>query len=152
MPKRSTVVIPWGETMKTTISAVLFALLATPALAAGNLGSKPTALPELVVGTGDGFGVSQATYDMETGKSYSLMIKATGAQECAFQAKRFFSSVWLRKVEAGGLEIKAPYVTELEFENAAEAEIFVVPIVPGEYVWECEGLADKGLTGTFIVK
>lgn len=139
--------------MKTTISALLLTLLATPALAAGNLGSKPTALPELVLGTGDtGFGVSQADYEMETGKSYSLKIKSTGAQECAWVAEGFFARVWLRKVEAGGLEIKGPYLTELEFETAAEAEIFVVPIVPGEYVWACEGLADKGLTGKFIVK
>lgn len=128
-------------------------LLSSAAFAAGNLGSKPTALPELVLGSDDtGYAVSQKDYEMETGKSYSLMITSSGKQECAWVAEGFFARVWLRKVEAGGLEIKAPYLTELEFEKAGQAEIFVVPIVPGEYAWECEGLGDKGLSGKFIVK
>lgn len=140
--------------MRLALAAFATLAVATaPALAAGNLGSKPTALPELVLGNDDsGFGVSQKDYELETGKSYSLMIKSTGKQECAWEAPGLFRNSWVRKVEAGGLEIKAPYVTELEFENAAEAEIFVVPIVPGEYEWACDGLADKGLSGRFIVK
>jgi hypothetical protein len=58
----------------------------------------------------------------------------------------------LRKVEAGGLEIKAAQLNELEFETEAEVEIFFVPIKPGRYPYGCKGLEDRGLSGLFIVR
>lgn len=139
---------------KILFATVAAMLVAGPALAEGNLGSRPTALPDLTIGTGEnGLGVSQANYDMETGKSYSLKIISTGAKECAWVVDNgFFDKIWLRKVEAGGLEIKATSLFELEYETAAESAIFFVPIVPGTFNWACEGLAGDGLTGTFTVK
>ena len=123
------------------------------AYAKGDLTLKPVELEELTVGTGNsGFGVSQTKYELETGKSYSLMIKSTGKKECAWQAPGLFQSIFLRKVEAGGMEIKAIHLTELEFEEEGEAEMFFVPIKPGTFAWYCKGMEERGMKGEFIVK
>ena len=122
------------------------------AMAEGNLSRRPVAVPELELATQDGFGISQTEYQMETGKAYKLEIRSTGIEECAFRADEFFRNIWLRKVEAGGLEIKAAQLNELEFETEAEVEIFFVPIKPGRYPYGCKGLEDRGLSGLFIVR
>ena len=121
-------------------------------MAEGNLSRRPVALPELELATQDGFGISQTEYQMETGKAYKLEIRSTGIEECAFRADEFFRNIWLRKVEAGGLEIKAAQLNELEFETEAEVDIFFVPIKPGRYPYGCKGLEDRGLSGLFIVR
>lgn len=122
------------------------------ALAEGNLSRRPIALKRLELATGDGFGISQTEYQMETGKAYKLEISATGIDECTFQTDGFFQNIWLRKVEVEGVEIKAAHIYELEFESQSEAEIFFVPIKPGNYAYGCEGLEDRGVAGTFIVR
>ncbi|MDF2618065.1 MAG: putative copper-binding protein [Xanthobacteraceae bacterium] len=141
--------------MKTHIAAALAATLALSGLAyaKGDLTLKPVELEELTVGLGDsGFGVSQQKYELETGKAYSLTIKSTGKKECAWQAPGLFQNIFLRKVEAGGMEIKAIHLTELEFEEDGEAEMFFVPIKPGNYAWYCKGMEERGMKGEFIVK
>ena len=37
-------------------------------------------------------------------------------------------------------------------EAEGEVELFFVPIKPGKYTFECAGLAEKGMTGTFIIE
>ena len=124
-----------------------------PALAEGYLAQKPDKLPDLVLGLGEaGFGVSQKDFPLSTGKAYRLKIKSTGAKECAWQAPEFANFIWLRKVEVAKVEIKATHVYEIEMEREGEAEIFFVPIRPGEYAWGCRGLESKGMAGRFIVK
>ena len=139
--------------MLTTV-VMLMSVMATweVIMAEGNLSRRPVALPELELATKDGFGISQTEYQMETGKAYKLEIRSTGIEECAFRADEFFRNIWLRKVEAGGLEIKAAQLNELEFETEAEVEIFLVPIKPGRYPYGCKGLEDRGLSGLFIVR
>jgi hypothetical protein len=119
----------------------------------GDLGARGTQLEDLVVGTGEsGYGVSKKDYELTTGKLYQLKIKATGAKECAWEAPQLANTIWLRKVEAGGIEIKAPTITELEFEDAGEAELFFVPIRTGTFAWRCRGMESRGMAGSFIVK
>jgi hypothetical protein len=131
------------------------ALVAAPALALaeGDLALKPEKLPDMVLGLGEaGFGVSQKDFTLSTGKAYRLKIKSTGEKECAWQAPQFVNVIWLRKVEVSKVEIKASHLYEIEMEREGEAEIFFVPIRPGEYAWGCRGLESKGLAGRFIVK
>lgn len=131
------------------------ALTLAPGLgqAEGYLATQPTELEELVLGTDDiGYGVSVKEYNLETGKAYSLLIKSTGAKEYAVVAPDFFDFIWLRKVEAGGLEIKANSIYEIEFEDEGEAELFFVPIRPGTYQLYARGLEDKGTSVTINVK
>jgi hypothetical protein len=133
--------------------AIALTLSGIAARAEGDLSLKVTKLDQLTLGTGEaGFGVSKKSYDLVTGKAYSLMIKSTGAKECAWESPEFAKAIWLRKVEAGEVEIKASHLTEIEFEREGEAEIFFVPIRPGSFPWRCRGLEGKGMAGAFVVK
>ena len=137
------------------ILLALFALglLAEGAAAKGYLASRPTKLPDLVLGTDEmGFGLSQKEYQLETGKSYRWKIISSGKQEYAMVAPKFFTFIWLRKVEAGGMEIKAHSIYELEFEREGEAEIFFVPIKPGKYEMKAKGLETRDVVVKIIVK
>jgi hypothetical protein len=130
-------------------------LIAAPAFARaeGDLALRPERLPDMVLGLGEaGFGVSQKDFTLSTGKAYRLKIRSTGEKECAWQAPQFTNFIWLRKVEVNKVEIKASHVYEIEMEREGEAEIFFVPIRPGEYAWGCKGLESKGMAGRFIVK
>ena len=139
------------------LTKLLFAIgiIAAPALALaeGYLAQRPEKLPDMVLGLGEaGYGVSQKDFALVTGKAYRLKIKSTGQKECAWQAPEFANFIWLRKVEVNKVEIKASHVYEIEMEREGEAEIFFVPIRPGEYAWGCKGLEGKGMAGKFIVK
>jgi uncharacterized cupredoxin-like copper-binding protein len=144
----------WKNGMVFAVAALAFGLARNcAAMAAGNLAAKCARLPELVFGTDPaGYKVSQDAYELETGKCYRLMISSTGNKEYALRGEQFFRNIWLRKIEAGGMEIKAHTLYELEFENEAKAEIFFVPIQEGSYKLSAAGLEDKGTLVTFNVK
>jgi hypothetical protein len=134
---------------------ILVAAMALPGLAGaeGYLAQKPERLPDLELGLGEtGYGVSHKDYALTTGKAYRLKIKSTGQKECAWAAPEFANTIWLRKVEVAHVEVKASHVYEIEMEREGEAELFFVPIRPGEYAWGCRGLEAKGMAGKFIVK
>jgi uncharacterized cupredoxin-like copper-binding protein len=67
-------------------------------------------------------------------------------------APAFFRNIWIRKVEAGEVEIKAATLDELEFENGGEAELFFVAIKPGTYEFGPKGLMERGVVGKFIIE
>jgi hypothetical protein len=121
--------------------------------AAGDLTRRTQALPDLKFGSEQSdYAVSQKEYQLETGVAYQLKVIADGQKECAFQAPEFSQAIYLRKIEAGGIEIKALGLVELEFEDAGQAEIFFLPIKPGSYPFYCKGLQNKGMEGRFVVK
>lgn len=126
---------------------------ASVSMAQGDMTRRPQALPDLVLGTEDNrYFVSQKSYQLETGKAYKLKIVSSGQTEYALKAPDFFKSIFLRKVEAGDMEIKAVSLTELEFEQEGEAEIYFVPIKPGQFSFYAEGLEKKGMEGVFEIK
>jgi hypothetical protein len=133
----------------------LAAAAALPALAhaEGDLAERATRLPDLALGLDDtGYGVSQRDFALTTGKAYRLKITSTGHKPCAWAAPELANVVWLRKVEINKVEVKASHVYEIEMEREGEAEIYFVPIRPGDYAWRCRGLEGKGVAGKFIVK
>jgi len=133
--------------------SLLVAAVSVPVFAEGDLTTRPQALPDLVLGNEQSdYAMSQKSYEMETGKAYSLKIISSGLKEYAIQAPEFFTSIYLRKVEAGGMEIKAMTLTELEFEEESEAEIYFVPIKPGTFEFYAKRLENKGMVGEFKVK
>ena len=141
--------------LKTLLLSLTLFMVLTPLVgySAGYLARQAERLPDLVLGTDEaGYQVSQKDYTLETGKSYRLKIISSGRKEYAVHAPEFFKFIWLRKVEAGGMEIKASALHELEFEEEGEAEIFFVPIKPGSYEISAAGLAKRGTTATFRVK
>jgi len=134
-------------------AASMVALYPGKSHAEGYLATQPEELEDLILGTDQiGYNVSVKEYNLETGKAYSLLIKSSGVKEYAIVAPDFFDYIWLRKVEAGGLEIKANSIYEIEFENEGEAELFFVPIRPGTYELYAKGLKDKGTVVTINVK
>ena len=98
------------------------------------------------------YDMSQNTFHMETGKAYRLEISSMGFKEYEIEAEDFFKNIWIRSIEIGGIELDAPVIQEIEFEREGEIEIKFVPIRPGEYDFEIEGLQSKGMVGKFIVK
>lgn len=141
------------STLKNCLVGTLLSLSALTAQAAGDLTTRPEALPDLVLGSEvTDYAMSQTRYELETGKAYRLKVVSSGLKEYAMQAPEFFTSIFLRKVEAGDMEIKATTLTELEFEQAGEAEIYFVPIKPGEYRFFMKGLENKGMEGVFSIR
>ncbi|RVU31152.1 copper-binding protein [Neptunomonas marina] len=133
--------------------AAVMGVSSTIAAAQGDLTRRPTKLPDLVLGTEDNrYHLSHKEYQLETGKSYKLKVISSGQTEYAVKAPGFFNSIFLRKVEAGDMEIKAVSLTELEFEQEGEAEIYFVPIKPGKFEFFAEGLEAKGMAGVFNIK
>ena len=136
----------------TLAAASLLAFGGTAHAIGGDLASLAEAL-ELKVGTGDnGFGMEPNEFQMQTGQAYRLTIQAVGWHECNWEAPSFFKNTWIRKIEAGNMEIKVAYLYELEMDMDGEVELFFVPIRPGTYSFECRGLEDRGMTGTFVVQ
>lgn len=139
--------------IKKLLAATIVLSVATSVVAEGFLVGRVARAPDIEVGLGDaGYGVKQEAFTFETGKGYRMWIKATGKKQCAFEATEFFQHVWFRKIEINKVELKVQAVQEIEFEDEGSAELFFTPIKPGEYVWQCKGLADKGMTGKIVVK
>ena len=131
----------------------LFVFLYGVSFGKGYLAVRPTKLNDLILGVDKQmYKMSETEYRLETGKAYRLEISSTGYQEYAFRAPEFFQHIWLRKVEAGNIEVKAAVLHELEFETDGEAEIFFVPIRPGKYKFYAAGLEKQGMLGYFIVE
>ncbi len=129
--------------------------LAGAALAKGDLAVKAEALEPLVLGSEESdYTMSVKEYRLETGKAYSWEIKASGFKDYRIVAPEFLRNIWIRKIETGGLEIMAPVLYELKFEEGeeGEAELFFVPIRPGFYEFKARGLEERGMVGTIIVR
>jgi uncharacterized cupredoxin-like copper-binding protein len=91
-------------------------------------------------------------YRLKVGQGYRWKIQATPGAEYAFVAPAFFRNIWIRKVEAGDVEIKAATLDEIEFENGGEAELFFVAIRPGTYEYGSKGMMERGVVGKIIVE
>jgi uncharacterized cupredoxin-like copper-binding protein len=91
-------------------------------------------------------------YRLKVGQGYRLKIQAVPGAEYAFVAPAFFRNIWIRKVEAGEVEIKSATLDEIEFENGGEAELFFVAIRPGTYEYGSKGMMERGVAGKFIVE
>ena len=76
-------------------------------LAVGDLTRKPQALPDLGRGNEESdYSFSENRYELETGTAYKRESIASGLKEYDLQATGFFASIYLRKEDAGGMEIK----------------------------------------------
>jgi uncharacterized cupredoxin-like copper-binding protein len=86
-------------------------------------------------------------YRLKVGQGYRWKIQAAPGAEYALVAPAFFRNIWIRKVEAGEVEIKSATLDELEFENGGEAELFFVAIRPGTYDFGPKGMMERGIVG-----
>lgn len=130
-------------------AAVTFAVTAAPALAEGNLASKPVDLPELML-TGD-LKMSQTEYQLETGKYYRIDITSDGAEEFAWMAPELFRNSWVNQVVVNDLEVKAADIYSLEFDAAGTFNLTFIPLRPGRYEFYVKGYESRGMLGAFVV-
>tara|TARA_Y100001960_G_C14585729_1_gene783060 strand:- start:113 stop:532 length:420 start_codon:yes stop_codon:yes gene_type:complete len=132
------------------LCAIVF--MSSLALAKGDLAIRAKKL-ELKLGSEKSdYDMSQKVFEMETGKAYRLEISSMGFKEYEIEAEEFFRNIWIRNIEVAGIEIDTPVIEEIEFEREGEIEIKFVPIRPGKFDFEIEGLQNKGMVGQFIVK
>jgi uncharacterized cupredoxin-like copper-binding protein len=125
------------------------ALGAAPALAEGNLASKPVDLPELKL-TGD-LKMSETEYQLETGVYYRIDITSDGEEEFAWMSPELFRNVWVNQVVVNDLEVKAADIYSLEFDAAGTFNLTFIPLRPGRYEFYVDGYEDRGMLGAFIV-
>ena len=129
-----------------------FFLISEASFSKGDLAIRAKKL-ELKLGSDKSdYEMSQKIFEMETGKAYRLEISSMGFKEYEIEAEHFFRNIWVRSIEIEGIELDTPVINEIEFEREGEIEIKFVPIRPGDYVFEIEGLQSKGMVGKFIVK
>jgi uncharacterized cupredoxin-like copper-binding protein len=91
-------------------------------------------------------------YKLKVGKGYRLKIAASDLNEYALVAPSFFRNIYIRKIEVGDVEIKAPTLDEIEFEKGGEAEMFFVAVRPGTFEFGPKGMMERGTVGKFIVE
>ena len=133
---------------------LLFSILAASnySLGKGDLAIRAKKL-ELKLGSEKSdYEMSQKIFEMETGKAYRLEISSMGFKEYEIEAEDFFRNIWVRGIEIEGIEIDTPVINEIELEREGEIEIKFVPIRPGDYEFEIEGLQSKGMKGLFKVR
>lgn len=140
------------SSLTASIAAVgmALALLAAPAMAAGNLASGGEEL-DLTIDT-DGLTFSQDTIELETGKYYRLNISVEDADDTALMAPEFFRNVWIDQIVVNDLEVKVQNPYSLEWDAAGTFTVSFVPIRPGEYDFWIDGYEGRGLKGKFVVK
>jgi uncharacterized cupredoxin-like copper-binding protein len=122
---------------------------AVPGGAEGNLASRPTDLPELLL-KGD-LTMSQTEYMLETGKFYRIHISSDGVEEFAWMSPELFRNSWVDQIVVNDLEVKTFGIYSLEFDDEGTFVLTFVPIRPGRYDFWVDGYEERGMKGAFMV-
>lgn len=130
------------------------ALLALPAgaVAQGNLATQTQRLEPTVMKADLSFGPTE--YQIETGKYYRWEIVSEGGEEFQLMAPELFRNIWVNQIVINDIEVK-PFggaVYSIEFDSEGSAEIWFVPIRPGDYEYYVDGYAERGMLGKFVVR
>jgi len=138
------------------VIVMLAVLLVSTSLvwAGGDLSRQtPVALKVLLGAKNNEFTISPKTWNLETGKLYKLTLVNEGKVKHEWVASEFTLTIWTRKVEVGGVEVKG-VINEIELQPGAKADWYFVPIRTGEYEMACEieGHKEAGMAGKIIVK
>ncbi|PDT45057.1 hypothetical protein CO661_25795 [Sinorhizobium fredii] len=62
-----------------------------------------------------------------------LTVETDSSQELALESAGFFRATWMNEIVIKGIETRPLGVASLEFDEAGEAEISFVAVVPGSY-------------------
>jgi hypothetical protein len=134
---------------KLVFGTLVQVVLMLPAHAEGNLASKPTDLPDLVLNSN--LTLSQSEYVLETGKYYRINITADGEEEFAWMSPELFRNVWVDQIVVNDLEVKSFGTYSLEFDDAGTFTMTFVPIRPGRFDFWVDGYENRGMKGAFMV-
>jgi hypothetical protein len=140
------------STRLTPILAAAILAASAAAFAQGNLASRPEHLDPLVLGADLSFSVTE--YQLETGKYYRWPIQSSGGEEFLVQAPELFRNSWVNQVVINDIEVKpvAGGIYGIEFDDEGEADVWFVPIRPGNYDFFASGFEERGMKGTFVVR
>lgn len=141
--------------MKRVVLIVAVLLLSTSLVwAGGDLSRQTPANLKVLLGTKDNeFAISPKTWNLETGKLYKVTLVNEGKVKHEWVAPEFTLTIWTRKVEVKGVEVKG-VINEIELAAGATADWYFIPIRTGEFemVCEIEGHREAGMVGKIIVK
>ncbi len=134
------------------LSAVL--LSASLVWAGGDLSRQTPVDLKVLLGAKDNeFAITPKTWNLETGKLYKVTLVNGGKVKHELAAPEFTLTIWTRKVEVGGVEVKG-VINEVELGPGAKAEWYFVPIRTGSFEMACEieGHKEAGMVGKIVVK
>ena len=124
-----------------------------PSYAKGNLVARCEKLDTQELGIDDaGFAVLHPLYNIETGKCYKLEISSSGRHEYILQGPEFFSSIYIRKLEVGKVELGINSLRSIDFDDEVSVELYFLVLKPGKYEITDRVLGDKGTRFTFNVE
>lgn len=131
-------------------AAIALAVAPMAANAEGNLAAEPTTITLEIDGVSLSF--SETEYTLETGKYYKWEITSDGVEEVMIQAPELFRNSWINQIIIDEREVHTTSFYGIEFDDEGTVVIFFVPIRPGNYEFFAPGFAERGLSGTFIVR
>ena len=121
------------------------------ALAEGNLASRATRLPEMLIDSAE-LTLSETEFTLETGKYYRWRITHDGGEEFQILAPDLFRNSWINQVVINDLEVQPNGLYAIEFDDKGTIDVWFVPIRPGNFDFWIKGYRNRGLAGTFVVR
>lgn len=139
--------VMWG------LVAAVFAVMSMvgSAQAEGNLASRADRLETLVLGADLSFSVTE--YQLETGQYYRWRIQSDGGEEFAVRAPELFRNSWIDQVIINDIEVTPMGgIYSVEFDDEGYADIWFVPVRPGNFDFFVAGFESRGMAGVFVVR
>ena len=138
------------------VALVLAAVLlsATIVWAGGDLSRQIPVELKVLLGAKDAeMAILPKTWNLETGKLYKVTFANEGKVKHEWVAPEFTLTIWTRKVETAGVEVKG-VINEIELLPGAKADWYFIPIRTGEFEMACEitGHREAGMVGKIVVK
>ena len=132
--------------MHRSVSAIIAALLAGPALAAplcDNFGFAGLLAAcnrgeeiEITLASGKPLGED---VDLQSGAYYEMLITSDGSAELALSGPGFFRAIWMDEIVINDIEIRPMAIDSFEFDDAGTAELSFIAIKPGAYELKIPG-------------
>ena len=132
--------------MHRSVSAIIAALLAGPALAAplcDNFGFAGLLAAcnrgeeiEITLASGKPLGEDVV---LQSGAYYEMLITSAGSAELALSGPGFFRAIWMDEIVINDIEIRPMAIDSFEFDDAGTAELSFIAIKPGAYELKIPG-------------
>jgi len=136
------------------LGLIVLLLSATFVLAGGDLSRQSPVTLKVILGARDNeYAIIPKTWNLETGKLYKVTFVNQGKIKHEWVASELMLSVWTRKVEVRGVEIKG-VINEIELGPGATADWYFIPLRTGSFEMACEieGHKEAGMFGKIVVK
>jgi len=96
--------------------------------------------------------LSQAPYELESGKYYRIDIVCDGSGELALGGAEFFRNIWIDEIIVNDIEIRPLGLNSLEFDDEGTATIKFIAIRPGNYELRIPGTTGETQRALFSIR